>query len=84
MKCKLLLRLHGKPKEKLTNGCRLYMSGNYALKHRAVCSKRSEYTECIKSVKLWVVHFYCTLMALRSSYAPDTTEEVTEKSVWCK
>lgn len=63
MKCKLLLRLHGKPKEKLTNGCRLYMSGNYALKHRAVCSKRSEYTECIKSVKLWVVHFYCTLMA---------------------
>ena len=21
---------------------------------------------------------------LRSSYAPDTTEEVTEKSVWCK
>ena len=22
--------------------------------------------------------------ALRSSYAPDTTEEVTEKSVWCK
>lgn len=22
--------------------------------------------------------------ALRSSYAPDTTEEVTGKSVWCK
>lgn len=52
MKCKLLLRLHGKPKEKLTNGCRLYMSGNYALKHRAVCSKRSEYTECIKKCKV--------------------------------
>lgn len=23
-------------------------------------------------------------VSLRSSYAPDTTEEVTEKSVWCK
>lgn len=76
MKCKLLLRLHGKPNEKLTNGCRLYMSGNYALKHRAVCSKRSEYTECIKSVKLWVVHFYCTLMACgdSSSFVPIETK----------
>ena len=29
-------------------------------------------------------HLGFTNEPLRSSYAPDTTEEVTEKSVWCK
>ena len=34
--------------------------------------------------KLWKVHLNYPIDTLRSSYAPDTTEEVTEKSVWCK
>lgn len=28
--------------------------------------------------------FNCGDHTLRSCYAPDTTEEVTDKSVWCK
>ena len=53
------------------------MSDNHdLLKDKDVCSFEEHEAENVCSNK--------DAVALRSCYAPDTTEEVTDKSVWCK